>query len=162
VSGACNAVTNSATLTVNTNTAATALGRLTNCPGASASFATIASGTGPFSLVWRKNGSAIANATNSGYTIASVTSADAANYSVEVRGVCGAVTNSATLTVNTNLAASALTNLTMCPGNSATFGTTPSGTGPFMFVWRKDGQAITNATNNSYSVAAVALADAGT
>src|SRR5436309_14686272 len=50
----------SGTITVNQLTTATPLTSVTNaCPGASVSFATVAGGTGPFSYVWRKNGTAM-------------------------------------------------------------------------------------------------------
>lgn len=41
------------------------------------------------------------------------------------------------VTVNEPTTATALTALAICPGDPATFDTTASGTGPFIFVWRK-------------------------
>lgn len=161
VSGACRSVTNSATLTVNTNVTATPLVPLTKCPGDSATFVTVAGGTGPFSHLWRKEGAVLTNATNSSLTIASVTFSNAGTYAVEVSGACGSVTNFSTLTVNTNTTASALTSLVRCAGDSATFTTVAGGTGPFSYVWRKDGAAIPNATNSSLAIAPVTFVDAG-
>src|SRR5262249_51512202 len=48
---------------VATNLTSTALTNLIACPGTTAIFTTVASGTAPFSYVWRKNGAAITNAT---------------------------------------------------------------------------------------------------
>jgi len=67
--------------------------------GQSASFSTSASGTGPFSYQWRKDGVDIPGATSETYTNESVTAADAGNYCVVVTGFCNSVTNCATLTV---------------------------------------------------------------
>src|SRR5207253_10980503 len=58
--------------------------------GASVSFSVVASGSGPFSYQWRKNGQNIANATGSSYSIAAVAAGDAGSYDVVVTGGCGA------------------------------------------------------------------------
>src|SRR4029453_12253167 len=102
VSGTCgNAVTNSASLTVNQNVVvATSPVSLTNCPGTSANFSVNATGTG-LSYQWYKGASALAGQTTSSLTLNNVSSTDAGPYSVVVSGTCGnAVTNSASLTVN--------------------------------------------------------------
>src|SRR5207249_7820839 len=65
VTGFCTSVTNCASLTVLTNVSATSLTSLTNCPSTPASFGTVASGTGPFTYRWTKNGAPISGATNS-------------------------------------------------------------------------------------------------
>src|SRR5205814_8401632 len=133
----------------------------TNCLGTAASFSTIPSGTGPFTFVWRKDGNVLNGQTSSNFNIGSVSSADAGTYSVAVSGACGSVTNSASLTVLTTVGASGLTSLTNCPGTSATFSTTPSGTGPFSFVWRKDGNILSGQTSSSLSIGSVSSGDAG-
>src|SRR5262249_51859540 len=105
VSGTCgNAITDSATVTVNQNVVvATAPVSLTNCPGTSASFSVNASGTG-LSYQWYKGGSALAGQTGSTLSLSNVSATDAGTYSVVVSGTCGnAITNSATLTVNQNV-----------------------------------------------------------
>src|SRR5207247_9961132 len=147
VSGACGSVTNSASLTVLTTAGATALTSLTNCPGTSAIFSTTPSGTGPFSFVWRKDGNILSGQTSSSLSIGSVSSGDAGTYSVAVSGACGSVTNSGTLTVLTAVGATALTSLTNCPGTAASFSTTPSGTGPYTFVWRRNGSLLSGQTS---------------
>ena len=164
VSGICgNAVTSSATLTVNENVVvASAPVSLTNCPGTSASFSVSATGTG-LSYQWSKDGSALAGQTASSLTLASVSAADAGTYSVVVSGVCGnAVTHSATLTVNENVVvASAPVSLTNCPGTSASFSVSATGTG-LSYQWSKDGNALAGQTASSLILASVSAADAGT
>src|SRR5207245_3318979 len=96
------------------------------CPATLASFSTTASGTGPFTYQWTRNGTNIPGATGNSYSIASVQASDAATYCVQVTGFCTSVTNCATLTVLTNISATALTSLTNCPGTPASFSTSTS------------------------------------
>lgn len=80
--------------------------------GRAASFSVTASGSGPLTFQWRKNGVNLSNggnivgATTPALTINSVTSSDAGSYDVVVNGVCSpAVTsNAATLTLLTSSA----------------------------------------------------------
>ena len=75
--------------------------RVTVNPGQQASFNVVASGTAPLTYQWNKNAIAITGATGSTYTIASVVSTDAGNYTITVTNSAGSVTSSvATLTVN--------------------------------------------------------------
>ena len=71
-------------------------------------------------------------------TLPNVTAASAGAYCVEVAGACGSITNScATLTVLTNTTATALVSQIKCPGETVTFATVASGTGPFSYVWKQ-------------------------
>ena len=76
-------------------------------PGLSASFSTLALGTGPFSYEWRKDGAAISGATAATYRIDSVSAADSGAYCVVIGGACTRITNCATLTVNDCMPATA-------------------------------------------------------
>ena len=145
-----------------TNTASTPLTNIAVCQGGQATFVTTPSGTGPFTFVWRKNGTLISGATTNSLSFTNLTFADTGTYAVEVTGFCRSATNSATLTVNTNTAATALTNATKCTGESFALSTTVSGTGPFTFVWRKDGTEIPGATSNSFTIPSITTNDAGT
>ena len=68
------------------------------CPGATATFSTVASGPCR-KFQWWKNRVVIPGKTNSSLTLSNVTAADAATYSVKLTGGYDCVTNSATLTV---------------------------------------------------------------
>jgi hypothetical protein len=70
-------------------------------PGSSVTFSVTASGTGPFSYQWLKNGAPIAGATTAKFTINAATAADqGSNYSVRVANEAGSVTsNNVTLTL---------------------------------------------------------------
>ncbi len=73
---------------------------ITAAQGNAASFSVTATGTAPLSYQWRKNSVNISGATNSTYTISSVSTADAGTYSVGVGNASGSViSNNATLTV---------------------------------------------------------------
>ena len=73
----------------------------TVCNASSVTFSVVVTGTPAPTYQWNKGGSPIAGATASSYTIASVSAADAATYTVVVTNSCGTVTsNNAVLTVN--------------------------------------------------------------
>jgi uncharacterized repeat protein (TIGR01451 family) len=157
VSGACGSITNSATLSVNTAVSATPLENLTNCPGTTATFSTIASGTGPFIYQWFKNGSPL-NESTGALILTNVSAADVGSYTVNVNGACGSVTNVASLSVNTPVSATPLVSLTNCPGTTATFSTVASGTGPFTYQWFKNSSPL-SAAGNTLALANVSSAD---
>ncbi|MGN6555588.1 MAG: hypothetical protein ACTHLW_17920, partial [Verrucomicrobiota bacterium] len=141
VSGACGSVTNSASLSVNTPVSATALVSQTNCPGTTVVFSTVASGTGPFNYAWFKGNTALGE-TGSSLTLNNVSAENVGVYSVVVSGACGSVTNSASLSVNTPVSATALISQTNCPGTTVVFSTVASGTGPFSYAWFKGNSAL--------------------
>jgi len=131
------------------------------CRSNSFNFATLATGAGPISYQWTRGGTNIAGATNSSFSIPSVSSSDAGTYCVIVSGSCNSVTNCANLTVSTNAATSPLTDLAKCPGETATFSTTPSGSGPFTIGWKKDGVIIPGQTNTFLNITNVTATNAG-
>ncbi len=165
VMGTCGTATSIATpLTVNSATGfVTQPTNQAVCAGSPTSFSVTASGTGPFTYQWRKNGSNIAGATGSTFSLASVTASDAATYDVAVTGTCGnAASSAATLTVNAATGvASQPSSQTICPGAPASFSVTASGTGPFTYQWRKNGSNIAGATGSTFSIASVAASNAG-
>src|SRR5262249_13641999 len=100
VTGPCNNLTNSATLTLNTPTTADAFNSITSCPGTTVSFTTTAHGTGPFSYQWSKDSSPLTTQTNSTLILTNISSTDGGSYQVIVTGACNTATNSASLAVN--------------------------------------------------------------
>jgi uncharacterized repeat protein (TIGR01451 family) len=159
VTGCGNSTT--ATVTVTPLTAATPLASFNDvCPGTSVTFSTTASGTPPFSYVWRKNGTALATTTSS-LTIAAVAAGDGGTYTVEVTGTCGSVTNSGTLAL---AAAPVITaqpqNQTTPMGNGAAFSVTATGLSP-TYQWQYNGTDIPGATSSSLAISNLALSAAG-
>jgi uncharacterized repeat protein (TIGR01451 family) len=67
------------------------------CPGSSVTFSVAASTSTGLAFQWRKEGTELAGATASTYTIASVTPADAGLYDVEVSTPCGTVVSGAAI-----------------------------------------------------------------
>ena len=147
VSGVCgNPATNSASLTVNQNVSVSSGPvNLIRCPGTSASFSISATGTGVI-YQWYKFGGLMTGQTNSILTLNNVSGSDSAIYRVIVNSVCGnPVTNSASLTVNQNVAvSSAPVSVTNCSGTSASFSVSAAGTG-LSYQWYKGGTSLTAA-----------------
>ena len=135
----------------------------TKCSGQSVTFTVAASGSAPLSYQWKKNGSNISGATSSSYTISTVTSGDAGNYTCYVSNACGNVTsNAATLTVKTPPSITTQpVSQTKNVGESCTFSVVASGTTPLTYQWRKGGTNISGATSSSYTISSVQLSDAG-
>ncbi|HVS50888.1 MAG TPA: immunoglobulin domain-containing protein [Opitutaceae bacterium] len=134
--------------------------------GTSVTFTVAASGTGTLSYQWKKDGAAISGATSASFTIASPQLADAGSYTVVVSNSAGSATsNAATLTVNAASSAPSITTqpvgATVNSGASVTFSVVASGTGTLSYQWKKDGAAISGATNASYTIASAQATDAG-
>ncbi|MBI5434333.1 MAG: hypothetical protein HZA52_15980, partial [Planctomycetes bacterium] len=161
VTGACGFVEVGASLEVNAATGASTPSSQTVCEGSPASFATTASGTGPFAYQWKKDGVAIGGEASSTLLLGSASLADAGTYSVLVTGACGSVEPSAVLSVGASLSATTPSSQTSCPGGSASFATTAGGTGPFTYQWKKDGVALSGETASSLSLSNVQASDAG-
>ena len=53
-------------------------------------------------------------------------------------------------------------NVTVCPGEPATFSTSATGPGQLTYQWRKDGVPIAGATSTSFTIGSVGSADLGT
>ena len=74
--------TNSAILQVRTATSASPLSSVFKNLGDTVTFTTVASGVGPFTFVWRKDGQVILTAHTNSLTLTNLTFADAAVYTV--------------------------------------------------------------------------------
>jgi hypothetical protein len=132
---------------------------LTNCPATPATFTASATGTG-LAYQWRKNGVNLNGATGSSYSLASVSSADAATYDVVVIGTCGSLTSTpALLVLNSTTTATPLASTVKNLGDGVTFSTGASGTGPFAYVWKKGGTVIAGATRSSLTLTNLGYAD---
>jgi len=161
VFGACNAVTNSAVLLVREITTASALTNAVRCAGESVTIETTVGGTGPFVIVWRRDGVGLPGETGVALVLNSLTTNDAGVYSVEVTGACGAVTNSAFLNVRALITATPLADAAVCERENISFTTVASGAGPFTFVWRRHGGIVGGATNSTLTITNAGVADAG-
>ncbi|HSU85687.1 MAG TPA: immunoglobulin domain-containing protein [Chthoniobacterales bacterium] len=133
-------------------------------PGETAKFTVKATGSGPLSYQWMKNGLDIAGATATSYTTPPATVADNGSlFSARVSNAGGTVTsNTANLTVR--IPPSITTqpaNKTVSVGKTAKFSVTATGTSPFSYQWMKNGLNITGATKASYTTPPTVPADNG-
>ncbi|MBI4625263.1 MAG: immunoglobulin domain-containing protein [Verrucomicrobia bacterium] len=113
-------------------------------PGQTATFTVSATATPAPSYQWRKDGAAIAGATNATYSIAAVQPGDAGNYTVVVSTSLGAVTsNAAALFVNFAPAmATQPASVTAAAGQAASLSVAAIGSPPLSYQWRKNGAPI--------------------
>ena len=130
--------------------------------GSNVTFTVTASGTAPLAYQWLKNNVKISGATSATLSLANVTIADAANYSVTVTNAVGSATSAAaTLTV---LAPPAITlqpaNTTVAQGSNVSLTVTASGTAPLTYQWLKNSAPISGATSNVLTLTAVTTNDA--
>jgi uncharacterized repeat protein (TIGR01451 family) len=156
-------LTNSATLTVTTPlTIVTPPANQSVCVGGTATFSVGVTGS-PVSYQWYKGSALLTGRTTNSLVLANVATGDAATYSVVVSGGCGTVqTNSATLSVNASTTTSPLESLVRNVGDTALFTTTPSGTGPFTYVWKKNGVIISVQTSSILVLSNLGYGDEGT
>lgn len=138
-------------------------GSLSVVSGKAASFSVVAAGTAPFTYQWYKNNVLISGATAATYSIATVNTSYAGNYTVKVSNGAGVVTSSAavlTVLVKPSISTQPLSQ-TVVLGKSVSFSVAVTGTAPFTYQWYKNSVAISGANSSSYSLASVAAESAG-
>ena len=129
-------------------------------------FTVVAAGTGPLAYQWAKDGVPISGATGSSFTIASVQPVSAGAYTVVVSNFArSVVSTAATLTVTTPtslpLIISDPSNQITTVGGSVFFEVNAASASPLSYQWRKDGVAISGATNSTFSLSNVQSTAAG-
>jgi alpha-tubulin suppressor-like RCC1 family protein len=131
-------------------------------PGGSATFAVAASGSGPLSYQWLKDDIAIPGATGAVLLLGSVSSNDAASYSVTVGNALGSLTSTAaSLTVvGAPAIATQPAAISVVEGSTASFSVGVSGNA-LAYQWTRNNVAISGATSGSYTTAALTTADNG-
>ena len=131
--------------------------------GGAAGFSVEVRGSGPFTYQWKKDGVNLSGATSATYSIPSVNASHVGNYTVAVTGPGGVMESaSAGLTL---LGAPTI----LFPPQSqfvalsrpVTLGVRALGAAPVSYQWKKNGGAISGATNASFTLAAMSLADVG-
>jgi hypothetical protein len=147
-------------LTVNANTVATGPNDQTVCPGQTAQFSVSATGT-DLSYQWYSGNSLMPGQTSNVLTLNGVTAANAGVYRVIVVGACTAVTNSAMLTVNANTVATGPNDQTVCPGQTAQFSVSATGT-DLSYQWYSGNSLMPGQTSNVLTLNGVTAGNAGT
>ncbi len=133
------------------------------CPGESVTFSIEATGAGPVTFQWRRDGQAIAGATASAFTLSSASAGDGGSYDCIATNRCGSSTSaSATLTVNSApvVVASPASTAT-CLGSSVQFSVSASGSPAPTFAWKRNGAIIPGQVESTLAIASVQAGDAG-
>ncbi|ATC65802.1 hypothetical protein CMV30_18635 [Nibricoccus aquaticus] len=133
--------------------------------GGTASFSVTATGEGPFTYEWQKDGFAISNSNSATYAVTNAQMSSAGQYRVKVSNAGGnTLSSAATLTVQPP----GFVNITTQPvaqtviiGGTASFSVVATGDGPFTYEWQRNGQPIANSNSATLSVPNAQSANAG-
>ena len=133
------------------------------CAGQNMTFSVTAGGTSPVTYQWYKSTTAVSGATNSTYTINSVSSADSASYYCIATNSCGSATSStAFLTVLQPPKVKSQSGVTsVCSGSAANFSVTASGSSTLTYQWYKNNTAIPSTNSPNYAISSATTASAG-
>lgn len=122
------------------------------CSGDPLELSVVASGDGPLTYQWFRDGAMIPGATGATYSVPSASTADAGNYFVIVTNDCGSATSSTvSVVVSTgpSISASPMSQ-SGCAGDDVTLSVTATGSPVLTYQWRLDGVDIAGATGSSY------------
>ena len=134
----------------------------TICPNEPAQFSVTAVGALAYQWYFDVT-NLLSGRTQSNLSLSTVGSTNAGVYSVVVSGACGVpITNSATLTVLTNVSVLPLSDAVRNVGDSITFTAIASGTGPYSYQWYKGANPLSGQTNSTLTLTNLQFADAGT
>jgi PKD repeat protein/Leucine-rich repeat (LRR) protein len=131
--------------------------------GSTITFSVEVSGAAPLSYQWYKNGSIISGATSSIYTKSNVQQVDTGSYTVRISNSWGSATSNVArlqVIVPPTIISNPVSQ-TVYPGASVTFSVVASGTSPLTYHWSKNWIGIPGATDTSYAIPLVQLADTG-
>jgi alpha-tubulin suppressor-like RCC1 family protein len=130
-------------------------------PGAAATLAVAASGTGPLAYQWWHDGVPVAGATGPVLTLASVVAADAGTYAVTVTGAGMVTSEPAQLSlVGAPLITAQPAAASAAEGSTAAF--TVAATGDALrYQWERNGVPITGATAAAYTTPVLTAGDNG-
>ncbi len=132
------------------------------CEGDTVTFSVAASGTGPLSYQWRRNGVVMPNETAAQLRLTNVTQASEAEYSVLVSNACGFdFSEGVTLDVLTApLITGQPQSATPCVGDPLTLRVTATGD-ELRYQWRRNGFTLSGRTDPELTIPAVGGGDAG-
>jgi len=133
-------------------------------PGAIATFSVTATGAGPLTYQWRKNGTNISGATAATYSTPPTTTIDNnTQFSVMVSNPAGATfsTNATLKVIAPPFIVGGPNNQTVVVGQLAQFTISVTGGDPLTYQWRRNGVNIPGATAEAYFIQQTTMADNG-
>ncbi|NPV63084.1 MAG: hypothetical protein HPY61_10750 [Methanotrichaceae archaeon] len=133
------------------------------CDGSEVVFRVEATGSGPLSYQWLKDGAVIPGASASSYAIPAADVNSSGSYSAIVSNDCGQV-DSDEAVLKIALKPSILVepqSQAACEGSNITFEVQADGTRPLSYQWMKDGIEIYEAQSSAYTVSGASLESAG-
>lgn len=129
--------------------------------GGTFSFSVSATGSPAPAFQWYHNDNPISGATTSTYTKGNAQLADSGSYYVVVTNIADQITSfEVTLIVPPQIVAQPQS-VTVLQGNNAAFRVTATGTAPLSYQWTFNGNPISGATLNSFTVSSARVSDAG-
>jgi hypothetical protein len=135
--------------------------------GGNVTLTAAASGTPTPTFQWQKAGASISGATNAALTLSNVQLSDAGTYILVATNSAGQASSTPVTVAVTNTTATSAPAIARQPqahtvnaGSTVVFSAEASGAG-LRYEWRKNGNAIANATNASLVVKSSTAADAG-
>lgn len=131
-------------------------------PGATATFAVAATGTGPLSFQWQRNGSTLPGATGPVLSLTNVSGAEAGNYSVVVSNAVGSVTsaNAPLILIGAPAITTQPLAVSVAQGLPATFAVVATGDA-LQYQWLRNNVAISGATSAVHTTLPTQAADNG-
>ncbi|MBI3885551.1 MAG: immunoglobulin domain-containing protein [Opitutae bacterium] len=133
--------------------------------GANGSLTVVATGAGPLTYQWRKDGTALAGASAASLTLTNLSSANSGSYDVVVTNHIGNTTSAAAALVVEAppvVTATAGARVTGTPGQALTLSmAATSASTPLTYQWTKNNRPVAGATAASYTLANFTNSDAG-
>ncbi len=133
-------------------------------PAKSVTLTVQATGSEPKTYQWKKDGAAIAGATDSSFSISNMSAANAGVYTVTISNIAGSVTSDpAAIALGPTLppTITGLYNQSTSLGGTVSFSPSIDGTPTFTYQWYHDGVAISGATSSYFYLSNVTANDLG-
>ncbi len=137
---------------------------VTTMPGGTATFSVGATGTGPLSYQWYRNGLKLSGSTSAMLSLSNLTITDVARYTVLVTGPFGTATPPAVTLTGPNPPPTITTqpiSRIVTSGHPATFSVVAGGVGPLTYQWRRSSYFLPGATNSTLTIPHASRMDAG-
>ncbi len=168
----CAAASASGTLTVNPTPSATIAAPTVVCANSTGNTSSVADAGVGASYAWTITGGAITSGQNTSNITWSAGTSGMATLGVTVTNAagCSVTATPKTVTINQPPSLTSLTNVTVSAGSAASFTTTASGAGSFIFVWKRGATVLatsgnititSTATTSTLNIASAIAADAG-